>query len=337
MVVLRFAVASLFAVAALLVCSGAALADSASISVTNTAGESDPAAGLPRVFTLSGTASVPERAFVKYRSPGGAQCAPNAEEDSGSPLGGYYYSPFWDATIEGAFSNRNVMTWEPPGTVMFCIWLAKGESEIVAPITQIITFRSPRGTISATVDPLTPTPGQQATITVTGSSEAPEHVFAAIRSAGGAPCAPTYEADSGQSLIDGTNVNGSFSLQATTTQTKAGTYLICLWLASSASDTSPIAGPQPETFTVGSPPPPPPPPPPCVVPTFSSSMHLSIVERRIRAAHCQVGKIRYAHSTRHRSGTVIGLSPRSHTTLASGAAVDILVSDGRPRHHGRRR
>jgi hypothetical protein len=329
--------ASATVLAVLLVGIGQALADSATISVTNTAGESDPAAGLARVFTLSGSASIPERAFIKYRAPGGAPCAPNAEEDTGSPLGGYY-GPFWNAGIEGTFSIRNVMTWEPPGTVVFCVWLAKGESEIVSPITQTIAFRSPRGTISATVNPLVPAPHQQATVTVTGSSEAPANVYATIRAAGGAPCAPTYESDSGQSLIDGKEVNGSFSTQAMTTQSSAGTYLICLWLARSANDTSPIAGPQPETFTVASPsppPPPPPPPPPCVVPSFNSKMNLSTVERRIRGAHCSVGKVRYAFSEHYRRGTVIKLGDRSGTRLSSNAAVGVLVSSGRPRHRRR--
>jgi hypothetical protein len=238
-----------------------AQADSATLSVTNTAGESDPAAGLARVFTLSGSASVPERAFVKYRAPGGAACAPNAAEDTGDILAGEE-GPFWHAFIEGAYSVRNVMTWEPPGTVMFCIWLAKGEREIVSPITQTITFRSPRGTISATVNPLTPSPGQKATVTVTGSSEAPEHVYAKIRPAGGAPCAPTYDADTGENLIEGSGVNGAYSMQATTTQAKAGQYLICLWMAGSGNETPAIAGPQPVTFTVAAPPPPPPPPAP---------------------------------------------------------------------------
>jgi hypothetical protein len=329
---------SLLVLVAVLVWSGTALADSASISVTNTAGESDPAAGLARVFTLSGTASIPEYAFVKYRAPGGAPCAPNAAEDTGSPLAGTFDSPFWEAQIEGTFSIRNVMTWEPPGTVMFCIWLAKGEREIVSPITQTISFRSPRGTISATVNPLTPAPGQTATVTVTGSSEAPERVYAKIRPAGGAPCAPTYEADTGENLIEGSAVNGAYSMQTTTTQTKAGQYLICLWMASSGKETPAIAGPQPETFTVASPPPPPPPPPPrppCVVPSFNSKMHLSTVERRIRAAHCRVGKISYSSSERYRHGAVIKLSHRSGTRLSSNAAVGVLVSSGRPRHHKR--
>jgi hypothetical protein len=258
--------ASLLAILAVLVCAGTALADSASISVTNTGGQSDPAAGVPRVFTISGIASIPEKVFVKYRSPGGAACAPSAESDSGSSLSqGQHEGAFdfaYDSSVNGEFNLQQVYNWAPSGTFVFCIWLASGESTITTPITQTITFRSPTGTITATLNPTTPTPGQQATVTVTGSSESPAKVFAKIKTAGGGGCALTYEADSGENLIDNASVNGSFSTQATTVQSKAGQYLLCLWLAESTSDTSPIAGPQPVTFTVGSPPPPSPPPPP---------------------------------------------------------------------------
>jgi hypothetical protein len=258
----RYALVSSLALLAVLVCSGTALADSASISVTNTAGESDPAAGLSRVYTLGGTVEAPEHAYVKFRGPGGAPCAPNAAGDTGRVLEAEGYRQFYGTAIEGEFKARFVATWEPPSPVMFCIWLAKSETEIAEPITETITFRSPKGTISATVNPLTPTPGQQATVTVTGASEAPERVYAKVRPAGGAPCAATYEADSGENLINGQSVNGSFSTQAETTQSKAGQYLICLWMAGSGNETPAIAGPQPETFTVATPPPPPPPPPP---------------------------------------------------------------------------
>jgi hypothetical protein len=249
---------SLLVLVAVFTCAGSAFADSASISVTNTVGGSDPASSVPRVFTVSGVAAVPERIYVKYRAPGGAECAPSAESDSGKTIYGFAY----DNSVNGEFHLSSVVEWGSPGPEMFCIWLAQGESSAASPITQTITFRAPNGTITATVNPITPRTGQPATITVTGSSEAPARVYATIRSAGGAGCAPTYEADSGQSLIDGQGVNGSFSLQATTTQAQAGTYLICLWLASSENATPAIAGPQPETFTVANPPPPPPPPPP---------------------------------------------------------------------------
>jgi hypothetical protein len=269
-----------------LVGASQALADSASISVTTTSGQSDPAAGVPRIFTLSGVASVPEHIYVKSRAPGGAPCAPTAESDTGSRFESYGGWGYGDE-VNGNFNIQKVFTWEPPGTEVFCIWLAGSDKTITAPITQAITFRAPTGTITATVNPITPAPGQQATITVTGSSEAPEKVYAKIRSAGGAPCAQTYEADSGENLIYGQSVNGSFSEQAKTTQSKAGQYLICLWLAGSSNDTSPIAGPQPETFTVGVPPPPPPPLPP-------APSHACLRDRAV-VAHEELVIRSYAH------------------------------------------
>jgi hypothetical protein len=342
--------ASLFALMTLLICSGSALADSASISVTTTTGQSDPAAGVPRLFSVSGTtvggtANNPEELFVKYRAPGGSPCGPTPGSDPGSYVTAngetnFSYGLFDGGdTVNGSFNPsfnfQQAVNWGAPGTYVFCIWLTTDSSMPVTPYTQQITFRPATGTITASVNPVTPAPGQQATITITGTSEASENVYATIRSAGGQPCATTFAADSGQSLVDGVGVNGTFTTPATTSPLTAGTYLICLWLAHSPNDTSPIAGPQPETFTVASHPPPPPPPPPCVVPSFSSRMHLSTVERRIRAAHCSVGKIHYSSSRRYRQGTVIKLSCKQGTKLSSNAAVGVLVSSGRPRHHKR--
>lgn len=319
---------SSLALAAVFICAGSAFADSASISVTNTAGESDPAAGLPRVFTLNGNAEAPNHVFVKYRGPGGAPCAPNANEDTGSFLDGSedFPGPFWEAAVEGTIHVQAVMTWRTSGTFMFCIWLPPkgGANEITVPITQTITFRSPNGTITATVNPLTPEPGRQATVTVIGDSEAPENVYAKVRPAGGAPCASTYNADFGTNLIEGQSVNGSFSTQAKTTQSKAGQYLICLWLAGSGNETPVIAGPQPEMFTVVSP------PPPCVVPQLASGASLASVEQKIRAADCTVGSISSVASTKVARGGVVSLNPAPGTKLSAGAAVNIVESAGRP-------
>jgi hypothetical protein len=326
-------------VAVCLACAGSAFADSASLSVTNTAGQSDPAAGLPRVFTLSGNVAAPTDVFVKYRGPGGAPCAPNAESDTGAYLDGElsWDSTFYGASVEGDYAIHEVIAWHAPGPVVFCIWIASSEKEITQPITQTIDFRSPGGTITASIDPVVPQPNQQATVTVTGASEAPESVYAKLRPAGGAPCAPTYEADSGQGLIEGTQVNGSYSTQAQTPSLKAGQYLICLWLAGSPNETPAIAGPQPETFTVGTPAPPPPPPapPPCLVPRVGSALSLAAVKRRLVANRCSVGRVRYAFSAHHRRGTVIGLSPRAGTVLPEYAAVQVLLSSGRRRHRRR--
>lgn len=252
----RAALCGLAIALGLLVGPGQALADSATISVTTTAGAPDPVAGVPRTFTLAGSSALPSRVWVKYRPPGGAACAPSAYTDSGTPL--FDFTPFYGGNVNGAFNFSNADAWRTPGSFVFCIWLSDSSTTVTTPFTQAINFRSPTGTITATVNPITPRINEAATVTVTGASEAPAKVFAKLRPAGGAACAPTFSADSGDSLITGESVNGAFSLPVTTTPSAAGSYLLCLWLAASSTDPAPIAGPQPQPFTVVGPPPPPP-------------------------------------------------------------------------------
>jgi hypothetical protein len=235
-----------------------AFADSATISVTTTAGASDPAARVARVFTLSGTSAVPSKVWVKHRPAGGAACAPSAYTDSGKELFPYGANSFYGTSINGAFSLSRAETWDAAGAEVFCIWLSSQGDTVTTPFTQAITFRAATGTITATVNPITPRVDEPAAITVTGASEAPAKVFAKVRPAGGAGCAPTYLADSGRELLYGNSVDGAFSLPATTTQSTAGSYLLCLWLATSTDDPAPIAGPQPQRFDVVGPAPPPP-------------------------------------------------------------------------------
>jgi hypothetical protein len=172
----------------------------------------------------------------------------------------FIYGPnaFYGENVNGTFSLPRAETWDTPGTFVFCIWLSAQESTVATPFTQAITFRAPTGTITASVNPVAPRINEQATITVTGASEAPAYVYAKVRPNGGTGCAPSYSADSGKDLLSGESVNGSFSLPVTTTQSTAGSYLMCLWLATSSTDAAPIAGPQPQPFDVLGPPPPPP-------------------------------------------------------------------------------
>jgi hypothetical protein len=184
-------VASASAVAVLTVGAAPSYADSASLSITNTAGEPDAVAGLPRVFTLSGSTAAPERVYIKSRATGGAPCAPSAESDTGGVVATNEESNLaYGTAVNGAFSLKRVYTWEPPGAELFCVWIAETGSQIVTPISQVVTFRAPGGVISASINPATPRPNEQATVTVSGATEAPEEVFATVRPAG-APCAPT--------------------------------------------------------------------------------------------------------------------------------------------------
>lgn len=318
------------AMAQLMAGAAPAAADTAVLSVTTTTGQSDPAAGVPRIFTVTATTAEPKRLYVKHRATGGAPCAPSAYSDSGEYLEHY---EFIGGAVNGSVNYQGVFTWSKPGDVLYCMWLAASKETISTPIAQTVTFRAPTATVSGSVDPVRPRRGALATATITGATETPTRLYATIRGAGGASCAPTAESDTGEPVINGTSVDGSFSAKATVTQGSAGTYLICLWLAPSSAS-APIAGPQPVIFTVDAPPPP---PPTCVVPVVRLNAPLYKVKRRIRAKHCSVGRVIRVRSRAVVRGGVIRLKPKSRSRLAEGARVTIVVSKGWPRRAHRRR
>jgi hypothetical protein len=297
-----------------------ARADEATISVATDTGAVDPAAGVPRIVTVSGTASAPERIYVKYRAGGGAPCAPSSSSDPGAVL-----SSFYAEGVEGPFSLQDVIEWDTPGEVLFCTWLSSGDAETVTtPFAQLIAFRAPRGWIAATVRPAKSRPGKLVTVHVSGSSEVGAAVFAKVSSAGGAPCASTYRADPGRSLLDGAAANGSFAFELAATEGRAGRYRVCLWLARAAGDVSPLAGPRAVTFGVVAP------PSRCVVPSVPANRRLATVRRRLRAAHCRVGRVVRAGSRTVARGAVIRLGRRSRARFAAGTPIDVVVSTGPP-------
>ncbi len=73
--------------------------------------------------------------------------------------------------------------------------------------------------------------------------------------------------------------------------------------------------------------------PPCVVPLVSAGSALGTVERRLAANHCSTGKISSTRSRRYRRGRVLRLGARTGQTLASHAAVPIVIAAGHRRGH----
>lgn len=317
--------ALLGAVLLALTVASSAQADSASITFTDAVGNSDPAVGVGRTLSVTGNSAVSKRVYVKVRAAGGAPCAPSASSDAASRS---YYGSFagddlYGTTVNGNFTLRKTGTWDTPGSFLFCTWLASTSTDPVAPFSQVVTFRAPTGSISATVAPIAPLAGQTATVTIAGSSEAPKRVYSKIRPAGGAPCAPSASTDSGNGLIYGTDVNGAFSVATTTTLDTAGAYLLCMWLADSSTDAAPVAGPQPATFTVTEP------PRPCIVPALPRFTLLAPYLTALGAANCTAGTQRYTPSVTFPRGTIIKTTPVPGTSLAPGAPVALLISRGK--------
>ena len=290
--------------------------------MTNSAGLSDPAADVPRVFTISGKADRPGRVYVAYRAPGGGGCAAVGEQRLRAA-----HRLVLRSQRQQVVHFAETRTWSSAGTFVFCIWIASSESAITVPMTQTLTFRPPVGTIAAVLDPITPRFGEPATITVFGQSEAPARVFVKIRASGEA-CATSFQADDGKALLSGTSVDGAFSVQTTTTQASAGPRQLCLWLATSGEDPDPIAGPVVQLLFVLAPPRPPGPPPPCLVPGVTRRIHLATMKQRILDANCTVGKVRYLRSRTVAPRVIIRLSSRAGSKLQSGAPITIYVSTG---------
>ncbi len=87
------------------------------------------------------------------------------------------------------------------------------------------------------------------TVTISGTTSAPEHLYVKYRAAGGAPCASSWHDDpgglpfthsyTGDSFAD--PVSGDFSLRLTGPWPSVGAQLLCMWLASSPTqDVTPI-------------------------------------------------------------------------------------------------
>jgi hypothetical protein len=243
---MRIALASLVATLALLSSAGAALADTASLSVTTDAGLPDPVAYIPRVFTVSGTSSGSVHLYIKHRAAGGAPCAASAYTDSGTFLDGAFYG----VPISGSFTMMRALTWRRPGTWMVCFWMAAEETSIATPTTQVMTVRAPPAAIGATMNPNPARAGDPAQFTVAGTTEAPRRVYAKIRAADGTPCGPTFDADPGGSMIAGWSVAGAFAIKANLDNPVLGQYLVCTWLAGDSADDLPVAGPVAQVFGV---------------------------------------------------------------------------------------
>jgi hypothetical protein len=242
---MRIALASLVATLALLGSAGPALADTASLSVTTDAGLPDPVAYIPRVFTVSGTASGSVHLYVKHRAAGGP-CASSAYTDSGTFLEGAFYG----LPISGSFTIKKTLTWRRPGTWMLCFWMAGEETSISTPTTQVMTVRAPPAAIGATMTPNPARAGDPAQMTVAGTTEAPRRVYAKMRAADGTPCGPTFDADPGGSMIAGWSVEGAFAIKANLNNPVLGQYLVCTWLAGDSADDLPVAGPVAQVFGV---------------------------------------------------------------------------------------
>ncbi len=299
-----------------------ASADSATITFTDANGMSDPVARVGRTVTIRGTTSAPQRVYVKSRAVGGVPCAPSPADDPGNePFGRHYTGDSFDTMVNGDFTLKQTGSWPSVGPQLFCIWLATSWSQSVTPISQIVTFRAPTGTIAVAVTPGQVALGQAITVTITGTSEASAVVYATLHGSASPSCAASYRDDGGRTLVHSNVAGGAFSLVATTTELYANDTAVCVWLG----DSPPVAGPQAAFFSVVARQ-----APGCVVPVIPAGTPRDRVVVALAAGRCALGKETLVPSRSQPRGTLIRLGADADTAVGPPGLVDAVFSAGAP-------
>jgi hypothetical protein len=270
--------------------------------------------------------------WIKLKPSGGEGCAANPNADQGTTIIERDYAPEHAA----AYSDEANHTFEMAGSYLVCGWVTElgGPEIVVASTSTSISVRRPHLALSISVPPQVLV-GQVFQVATTAQAETARDVSEYLLPDTGDSCAANaraaYAASSADEIFQYWNVTGGpLTRSANESLTGPGTYLICAYFEYPDNESQPeLATSATVTAVV--------PPPPCVVPSFGLKMKLTTVERRIRAGHCVVGKVEYESSKRVVRGAVIRLSPNPGTRLSAQAAVAIVVSTGRPKHHRRRR
>jgi hypothetical protein len=303
-----------------------ASADTATITFTDANGSPDPVARASRTVTISGTTSAPEHLYIKSRAAGDAPCASRSADDPGhEPFELHYTGDSFAAVVNGDFTLRRTGSWSSVGPQLFCIWLASSWSQSVTPISQIVTFRAPTGTIAVAVTPTHVAPGQAITVTISGTSEAPGMVSATLHDGANLSCAASYREDGGRTLVRSSVGEGAFSLVATTKDLYANDTAVCAWLGDSDDASPPAAGPQAAFFSMvallqpG-----------CVVPVIPGGTPRVRVVAALEAGRCALGRETLVPSRSQPRGTLIRLGADADMAVAPPGLVDAVFSAGAP-------
>ncbi len=178
--------------------------------------------------------------YIKTRATGGPACAPTPQTDPGVTVG-------WGVFDAGEFlvgdNTRDIVTtWSEAGPRVYCAWLrSRASSAFIATLNGTFTIASPTGAISGVVVPATAPRDQTFAVRVTGSSEVSRRLLWRIRPVGEPPCAVSPVLEPGNAgFEDAGTVLGSFSNQLLVHISDYGRYRLCIWVASSTSDTAPL-------------------------------------------------------------------------------------------------
>jgi hypothetical protein len=213
--------------------ASALAADSVSLTID------DPADGVPTQIHAATSAAAATQLFITYKkSASSAVCAPTPAADKGTKIS--YDPPIPAGTGTVAIAHTFTFT----GSYLFCSWLAPSTtSPATASAAQAFTIRSLKASIAIAANPAQPVTGTSVTITMSGSDEISQPLYAKTRllPAGGGGCTPTASPDKGLQLGgSGQSQKGAFSKTFKTSFSTPGAWLVCGWLSSGGS-TTPLA------------------------------------------------------------------------------------------------
>jgi hypothetical protein len=208
-------------------------ADSVSLTID------DPTNGVPTQIHAATTAATATQLFITYKkSASSAVCAPTPAADKGTKI---TYDP---AIPAGTGTIAIAHTFSFTGTYLFCSWLAPTTtSSATASAAQAFTIRSLKASLAISANPAQPVTGNSVTITMSGSDEISQPLYAKTRllPAGGGSCTSTASPDKGLQLGgSGQSQKGTFVKTFKTTFSTPGAWLVCGWLSSGGS-TTPLA------------------------------------------------------------------------------------------------
>jgi hypothetical protein len=307
----------------------ASAAHASTISITVGA---DPAESITTQVGVTGIATEEEdRYYLKVKPAGGRGCAANAEADEGVYALGEFENVVGDP---GNFAASTNWTFETAGAYLLCAWLQHngtpaGSPTVVASTSVAVNIRQPHLSLSIQA-PSTVLVGRTFQIAMTAEAETQREAFEYLLRNTGRGCpanADAAESTSEEIAIHpfGVDFDGGPSTVTDNESLNAlGAYLVCAYFEYPHSYSVPELVASAALAVVK-------PSPPCVVPKLGSRRTLAAVERRIKSAHCRVGRVTYVSSSRYARGLAISLRPAPGTRLEAHAAVAVEVSDGPPR------
>jgi hypothetical protein len=207
-------------------------------SIAISASPAQPVTGTSVTITMSGSDEISQPLYAKTRllPAGGGACASTASPDKGVQLGGSGQSQ------KGAFTKTFKTTFSTAGSWLVCGWLSSGGSTTpLATASLVVIVRDPTETLAISSDVGDGKANTLVTIKATGISEFGRTLYLRTRPDDGKGCGYRPRSDPGTAIGKPVAVSGQYYRQLERSFPSGGNWIVCGWLATSESDSKPLA------------------------------------------------------------------------------------------------